>query len=298
MTRLQATVALLSAWLDYFPWPETWTGELQRKSTSAGPAPFRRVVCEECDGRGKTRSGWMCSTCKGRGRYDVDDYTLEIVDSTITAWSELLQRFVNCSRCGGWGRMSADANARPSNEHPFCDECNGTGKVPGLFGGVVRADLGVSSTELTGDATVDALDRGHERRDDLAIYVDLKHALDALKPLDSQGHFLVEWVWVMGAQTPESLPPPATVRLVNGTRAIEAVLPDRFEKQLPGEIRAQFEHRQASLVRAKGKSADKFAQAKRDEEIRRLHHRGASLDDLAARFHLDKSRISRITRAA
>jgi hypothetical protein len=46
MTRLQATVALLQAWLDYFPWPETWTGELQRKSTNAGrtvPPRLRRL---------------------------------------------------------------------------------------------------------------------------------------------------------------------------------------------------------------------------------------------------------------
>lgn len=297
VTRLQATVALLQAWLDYFPWPETWTGELQRKSTSAGPAPFRRVVCEECEGRGKTRSGWMCSTCKGRGRYDVDDYTLEIVDSTITPWSELLQRFVNCSTCGGWGRLSADSNSRPSNEHPFCDECNGTGKVPGLFGGVVRADLDVAATELTGDATVDALNRGRARRSDLSIYSDhLLPAIRNLKTLDRHGHFLVQWVWIMGAQTPESLAARGTVRLINGTRAIEAVLPDRFERKLPGEIRAQHEHRAASLVKAKGKSADKFAQAKRDDEIRRLYHRGATLAELATRFGLDKSRISRITR--
>lgn len=297
MTRLQATVALLQAWLDYFPWPETWTGELQRRSTNAGPAPFRRVVCDECQGRGKTRSGWTCSTCKGRGRYDVDDYTLEIVDSTITPFSELLQRFVNCASCAGWGRLSADSNTRPTNDHPICDECFGTGKVPAPFTGVFRADLPGQEKERTGDRQIDQLDRGHEKRDDVAIYRDhLVPALETLKGLDRQAHFLVEWVWVLGAQTPQSLPGPGAVQLVRGTVAIEAALPDRFEKQLPGEIRAQFDHRQASLARAKGKSADRFAQAARDDEIRRLHHRGATLDELAKRFSLDKSRISRITR--
>jgi DnaJ-class molecular chaperone len=79
VTREQEVVALLKSWLDYFPWPETWTGELQRRAGNRGPAPFRRVKCAECDGRGKTRAGWMCSTCKGKGSYDVDDYTEEPV---------------------------------------------------------------------------------------------------------------------------------------------------------------------------------------------------------------------------
>jgi hypothetical protein len=298
VTRLQATVALLQAWLDYFPWPETWTGELQRRATNPGIAPSRRVICEDCEGRGKTRSGWMCSTCKGRGRYDVDDYTLEIVDSSITPWSQLLARFVNCDVCGGWGRLSADSNARPSNDHPICDTCVGTGKVPGLFGGIVRAELeGRPERVRQEDGQLDALTDGYEKRDELSIYkVHLLPALHNLHHLDRQGHFLVEWVWIMGAQTPISLRPEGTVRLVAGTRAITAGLPDGFERRLPPEIRAQVEHRTASLVRAKGKSADRFAQRARDEEIRRLHHRGASLDELAARFHLDKSRISRITR--
>lgn len=301
MTRLQATVALLQAWLDYFPWPETWTGELQRRATNAGPAPFRRVVCEECQGRGKTRSGWTCSTCKGRGRYDVDDYTLEIVDSTITPFRELLAHFVNCSICGGWGRLSADSNSRPTRDHEICDGCSGTGRVPAPFSGVIRADTGTSVERVRHeDHDLDALDQGHERRGDLTIYRDhLLPALHNLRELDRQGHFLVEWVWVMGAQTPVSLPPAGTVRLVNGTRAIEAVMPERFERQLPGEIRAQVAHREASLVRAKGKSADRFAQGRRDDEIRRLHETGSwSLAQLAEKFNLDKSRISRITRGA
>jgi hypothetical protein len=297
MTRLQATVALLQAWLDYFPWPETWTGELQRRSTSSGPAPSRRVVCEDCQGRGKTRSGWMCATCKGRGRYDVDDYTLEIVDSTITPFSELLARFVNCPSCGGWGRLSADSNSRPTNDHAICDECLGTGKVPAPFTGIIRADIDRPERPRQEDATLDALDRGQEKRDELRIYRDhLLPALAELATLDRYGHFLVEWVWVMGAQSPESLPAAGTVRLVNATRTLTAAMPAGFEEKLPPEIRAQVEHRLASMVRAKGKSADRFAQAARDDEIRRLHHRGATLEDLAARFTLDKSRISRIVR--
>lgn len=305
MTRLQATVALLQAWLDYFPHPETWTGQLQRRATSPGPAPSRRVSCPDCEGRGKTKSGWTCMTCKGRGRYDVDDYTLEPVDSSISSWAQVLQRFVNCPSCGGWGRLSADSNSRPRDKgedpHPICDECQGTGRVPAPFTGVFRVELeGQVVRERQGDRDLDLLADGHERRDDLAIYRDhLLPALHNLRDLDRYGHFLVEWVWILGAQSPESLPARGTVRLVDATRTIEAVLPDRFERQLPGEIRAQVAHRQASLVRAKGKSADRFAQRRRDEEIRRLHATGGySLDELARKFGLDKSRVSRITRAA
>jgi hypothetical protein len=297
MTRLQGTVALLQAWLDYFPWPETWTGELQRRATSAGPAPFRTVQCDECDGRGKTRSGWTCTTCMGKGRYDIDDYTLEPVQSHLTPFRELLQTFVNCSTCAGWGRLSADSNTRPTNDHPFCDECNGTGRVPAPFTGVFRAELPGREHERQGDRQLDQLDKGHEKRDDLSIYRDhLLPALQTLKQIDRPAHFLVEWVWVMGAQTPESLTPRGAVTLVKGTRAIESVLPDPI--RLPAEVRAQVDHRAASLTRAKGKTADKYAQRRRDDEIRKLHQRGASLDDLARRFDLDKSRISRITRAA
>lgn len=304
MTRLQATVALLQAWLDYFPWPETWTGELQRRATTSGPAPFRREVCPDCQGRMKTRAGWMCSTCKGQGTLWRDAYTLDRVERHEPVESperfresfrELLQRFVNCSTCGGWGRLSANSNVRPTNEHPICDGCFGTGRVSAPFTGVFRADSEAPKSERSGDGQLDALDRGHERRDDLDIYRDhLLPALHTLKTLDRYGHLLVEWVWIMGAQTPESLPGPGTVRLVNATMAIESVLPTPL--RVPGEIRAQFAHRQASLVRAKGKKADRFAQRARDEEIRRLHRGGASLADLAAQYDLDKSRVSRITR--
>jgi hypothetical protein len=305
VTRLQATVALLQAWLDYFPWPETWTGELQRRATTSGPAPFRREVCPDCQGRMKTRAGWMCSTCKGQGTLWRDAYTLDRVERFEPVESperfresfrELLQRFVNCSTCGGWGRLSADSNARPTNDHPICDGCFGTGRVPAPFTGVFRAEEESTLKVLSGDRTVDALDRGHEKRDDLDIYRDhLLPALHTLKGLDRYGHFLVEWVWIMGAQAPESLPSERVVRLVYATLAIESVLPDPLK--VPGEIRAQHAHRAASLVRAKGKGADKFAQRARDEEIRRLHRGGASLDELAAKYGLDKSRVSRITRA-
>ena len=307
MTRLQATVALLQAWLDYFPWPETWTGELQRKATTSGPAPFRREICTDCQGRGKSRAGWTCPTCKGQGALWRDAYTLDRVERQEPvetperfreSFRELLQTFVNCSTCGGWGMLSADSNVRPTKGvHPFCDDCNGTGRVPAPFTGVVRADLG-EPRERQGDRIIDALADGDERRDEFRIYRDhLLPAMHTLQGVDRYGHFLVEWVWVLGAQTPKSLPPQGTVRLVRATRLVESVLPDPI--RVPGEIRAQVDHRLASLTRAKGKTADKFAQRARDEEIRRLHATGNfTLDELAARFELDKSRISRITRAA
>lgn len=307
MTRIQATVALLQAWLDYFPWPETWTGELQRRSTSSGPAPFARETCTDCQGRGKTRGGWMCSTCKGQGTLWRDAYTLERVEKEEPhetpsqfrdSFRELLQRFVNCSTCGGWGRLSADSNVRPTHDHPICDDCFGTGRVPAPFTGVFRADLGNPPKERQGDAALDQLDRGHEKRDDVTIYREhLMPALHALKGVDRYGHFLLEWVWVMGAQTPHSLPEAGRVRLVSATRLVAGVLPEPL--RVPAEIRAQYDHREASRIRAKGKGADRFAQRARDDEIRRLwnYGKGMSLDALAQRFQLDKSRISRITRA-
>jgi hypothetical protein len=312
VTRVQATVALLQALNDYFPHPETWTGELQRRSTVSGPAPSRREVCPDCEGRRKTRTGWICSTCKGQGTLWRDAYTLERVERHEPVESperfresfrELLQRFVNCSCCGGWGRLSADSNMRPRDSgedaHPICDGCFGTGRVPAPFTGVFRAELDRPERERTGDAQIDALDRGEQKRGELSLYRDhLLPGLSTLKRLDRYGHLLVQWVWIMGAQNPESLPAEGTRRLVEATLTLAAGMPDGFERRLPAEVHAQVAHREASLVRAKGKGADRFAQRARDEEIRRLHRGGASLDELASRYRIDRSRVSRITRAA
>jgi hypothetical protein len=284
VTRLQATVALLQAWLDYFPWPETWTGELQRKMVEPGSKPkdLSYVVCDQCGGDG-------CKACWFKGRFIGDPYLAE--RGLVPHANASYIRFVNCDVCGGWGRVAADSRREPSRDYPMCDGCDGSGKVPAAF--VLRYH-GDGEADDQGERS--ELETAAAKRDDLGVYQDLHAALEQLAPVDPYGHLLVQTVWVLGWQSPQSLHPPQTVRLVNGTRTLEAAMPDRFEKQLPGEIRAQHAHRQASLVRARGKSADRFAQRARDEEIRRLHHRGASLDELARKFSLDKSRISRITR--
>ena len=296
MTRLQATVALLQAWLDYFPDPPTWTGELQRRAVPANTDPkhLGYVACDQCHGEG-------CRACRFKGRFVGDPYLAERGLMPETAMS--YARFVNCPTCGGWGRLSADSNARPSNDHPVCDKCLGTGRVPGLAGGILRVELGDGTVrDRTEDATLDALALGHERRDTLGIYVELKHGLDLMKAADPHGHLLVEWVWVMGAQSPESLPLQGLVRLVNATRTLEAGLPDRFEKKLPGEVRAQVEHRLAMRSRwngwaqAKGRGVSE-KQARRDAEIARLYESGNwSQDALARKFGLGQQAVSKIVR--
>lgn len=302
MTRLQATVALLQAWLDYAPHPETWTGELQRRSVSAKSKPkdLGYVACDQCGGDG-------CKACWWKGRFIGDPYLAErgLVLHSLTSFA----RFVNCSTCGGWGRLAANPNVRPREHgngvepaHPICDECNGTGKVPGLSGGMIRFHEEANGREPShGDATLDALARNDERRESVPIYRDhLLPALHGLKEFDRQGHFLVQWVWILGAQSPLSLPAKGTVRLINGTRAIEAALPDRFEKQLPGEIRAQHDHQQAMRSRSNG-----WAQAKgrgvngkqfvRDAEVQKLWATGSwTQAQLAEKFGVNQSAISKI----
>lgn len=289
---MQATVALLQAWLDYFPWPSTWTGGLQQRSVprKSDPKQLSRVVCDQCGGEG-------CRACWFKGSFVGDPYLAErgLVPHTLDSFA----RFVDCDSCGGWGRMTANPAQKPSKDHPVCERCLGLGKVPGLAGGPLRFhDETNGHGRRYDDADLDALDRGHARRDDLRIYRDrLVPALAELRDRDRYGHFLIEWVWVLGAQNPQSLPLKGLVALLAATRSLEAALPDGFERSLPAEIRAQADHRNASLARAKGKSADKVARAKRDAEIRRLHQTGEwTLDELARRFDLDKSRISRITR--
>jgi hypothetical protein len=318
LTRLQATVALLQAWPDFFPWPETWTGNLQRRSTTAGAAPFRSEACQDCQGRGKVRNGVVCLTCKGDGRLWVDGYTGDRVerDPHVETASEFVATFarlvraqlVACDRCGGTGRSAgwtdggrgAETYAKPiawDRDAPVCDVCDGTGRVPGPFTGVVRAELATVSRERSGDRVLDALANGHERRDDQQVYRNhLAPAMTVLKREDPFGHFLVGWVWIAGHQEPRQLERVEQIRLVRATTRLERSLPDPI--RLPGEIRQQHANRQRALAAAKGKKADRYAQAERDREIRRLRAQGLTLAEIAARFGLDKSRVSRITAAA
>lgn len=317
MTRLQATVALLQAWPDFFPWPSTWTGDLQRRATIAGPAPSRRELCGDCHGRGTLRNGVACLTCKGHGRLWLDSYTgdrverdphVETPGEFVASFQRLVRsQLVTCDRCGGTGRSAGwtdggrgpDTYAKPvawDRDSPVCDECDGTGRIPGPFTGVVRADVATVTRDRSGDRQLDALQQGHERRDDVAVYRDhLAPAYAQLKRDDHAGHFLVGWVWMLQAQQPSQLERPERVRLVAATVALAAALPDPV--RLPGDVRAQWTHRQASLAKAKGKKADRYAQRVRDQEIRRLRAQGLTLAELAARFGLDKSRVSRIAAA-
>jgi hypothetical protein len=233
MTRLQGTVALLQAWLDYFPWPETWTGELQRRRPP-GPAPFRTSRCDRLPRPRQDPRRLDMPDLQRPGPLRRDDYTLERVERHRStpfreSFRELLQTFVNCSTCGGWGRLSADSNTRPTR---MTTRSATTATAPAASPHPSPASSAPTSAKSRTRThrrpnPRRARPRPARRRDEFTIYRDhLLPALHTLKGIDRYGHFLVEWVWVLGAQTPQSLPDAGTVRLVSGTRAIESVLPD------------------------------------------------------------------------
>lgn len=288
MTR-DELIGLLRSWQDYFPMPATWTGELQRRSTGRGPAPFAWRECAPCEGSGK-RGRWTCGECKGEGGAHVDAYTDEPVDTEETPWSELLAGVVNCSTCGGWGRLSAYAEARPDpRSAPICDACNGTGRVAAPFSRRLGDDVG---RIRHGDRTLDALDDQAQKRDGLKVYRELAVAMDALKAAAAGVHFVVCWVYVIEAQQ-ASPANEATIEL-----GLTFLLERLEHVRAPGWVARQQVMRAAALVRAKGKSADSRAQAVRNDEMRRRRERGAKIAELAAEFQLDKGQVSRIVRGA
>lgn len=286
----QELVALLRSSQDFVPLPETWSGGLQRRSALPGPAPGEYIECPNCDGRGKLRSGWTCRDCKGLGRYKIDAYTGEAVGTEATAWSDLLRLdTVNCWKCGGWGRLGAYAEARPGKDAPFCPECEGSGKEQAAFASrVVDVD---ARKPRHGDRDLDALESQHERRDHVHAYRELAAALDELKVERPGTHFLICWIYVLEAQSPS---PANAAAIMDGLEFLLARLGD---VRAPAFVSRQVTLRQAALVRAKGKTADRKAQAARNAEIRRRRDEGALLRELAADFGLDKGQVSRIVRA-
>lgn len=289
----QELIALLRSSQDFMPLPETWTGALQRRSVAPGPAPFRLVECPRCDATGKLRSGWPCTDCGGRGRYAVDGYTEQVVDTSEASWAELLSGTVNCWKCGGWGRLGAHAETRPDPKTaPLCPECEGSGKEPALVGGRVAHDVDEGAPRQ-GDRTLDALTAQHKRRDDLRCYQQLGAAMDELREHAPGLAFLVAWIYVLEAQTPS---PGNAAALGTGIAFLLARMGDA---RAPASIRNQAANRAAALVRAKGKSADRKAQEVRNAEIRRRRAAGgpgSKVAELGADFNLNKAQISRITK--
>lgn len=286
----QELVALLRSSQDFVPLPETWSGSLQRRSVTPGPAPFHFIECPNCEGRGKLRTGWTCRDCKGLGRYEVDAYTEEPVGTDATAWEDLLRvSTVNCWKCGGWGRLGAHAETRPSKDAPLCPECDGSGKEPAAL--APRVPDVDERRARHGDRALDSLESQHERRDDVRAYRELAAAMDSLKLERPGTHFLICWIYVLEVQAPS---PANAAALMAGLEFLLARLGD---VRAPRFISGQVALRQAALVRAKGKSADRKAQAARNAEIRRRRDEGAKLRELAADFDLDKGQVSRILRA-
>jgi hypothetical protein len=189
----------------------------------------------------------MCSTCKGRGRYDVDDYTLEAVDSTITPWAELLQRFVNCRRAAAGAGSPPTRTRGRRREHPICDDCNGTGRVPAPFTGVVRADLGSSAR------TARRRNPRRARPRPRAPRRARRSTATSSRPARTCRHRPVRALprrVGVGAGRADTAVAPRRGRCGSSTGRGRRSRPScrtRFEKRLPGEIRAQYDHRQASL---------------------------------------------------
>jgi hypothetical protein len=283
VTHEQRIRLALAAWLDYWPWPETWTGELQRRSTSSGPAPFRRVRCATCKGSGRLRGGWVCRDCEGRGVYDVDAYTGLPVDTAETPWEDLLRGVVRCSRCAGTSAQ--------------CPRCNGSGVERAPFAGKVDMTGGLSAQSTpgrrNGDAVLDALDREHEKRDGLDCYRQLEAAMASLHDRDRPAHWTVAWVLVWQQQPEATLLEGPRRSLDRGLRfLVEAVRPPL---DLPGDVYAAWEARQAALAAAKGKRAARPAQRARDDEIRALYATGNwSQTHLARTFNVTQARVSQI----
>lgn len=289
MSRDELILALRS-WHDFFPLPATWTGELQRRSAPRGPAPYKRVTCGECDGRGRLRGGWLCKPCNGRGTYWIDAYTgLQVDAADDTSWKELLGDVVNCSKCGGWGRLCAHAETRPDPKTaPLCDRCDGVGKVPAPL---TRGGETEGRTRQ-GDRVLNALDDQRERRDQLSSYREIAVAMDELKAAMPGTHFLVCWVFVLEVQRIS----PANEHSVDEGLGF---LVDRLENvSAPKFIQRQANEKREAMIAARGREADTRAQAIRNQEIkRRRFGDGAKLAELAEEFGLDKGQISRIVRA-
>jgi hypothetical protein len=276
-------VTLLGSWHDFYPLPPTWTGELQRRATKPGPAPFQKVTCATCEGRGKLRGGWVCKDCKGRGRYWIDGYTSGIVDDTESPWSQLLAGVVDCWKCGGWGRLGAHAETRPDRDARLCPECEGTGKQP--------APLAPRTSEQRGkqgDRTLDALESQHTRRDALRAYRVLAAALDELRARAPGVAFLIAVVYVLELQQPSRVTED-TIEL--GLRFLHARL---AQVKPPKLVTQQTANREAAMIAARGRGADPRAQRIRDDEIRRRHDAGETVTALAVAFSLNKSQVSRI----
>ena len=226
-------VGLLRAYLDFWPWPETWGGRLERTSAEGKPAPFAQaVVCGTCEGTGRLKNKRVCHECKGYGRWNYDPYV---------------------------GRL-----------------------FPGMTFRTTETSLREREHVSQGDHLLDALASQHERRDTLLCYRQVGLAMDRLQP---GLRALIVWTYVLTGQ-------PVTVQSERGIDTLLELLP--VSLHVPGEIRVAETNRLLALGRAKGSKADRKAQAARDAEIRRERGNGAKLHELAERWALNKSSVSRI----
>lgn len=276
MTRLQALVVLLEGWLDYHPWPNGSSAF----AVASGPAPSVLVACGECDGRGKLAGGWRCERCGGRGRLSVDGYTGDPVADAETSMREILDTWVACSSCAGGDRG--------------CSRCHGSGREAALIGGKVRAELGGVARSRSGDAVVDALADGLERRQASVTGRELEAGMRRLRVVDPAGHTLLVWVLVLGRVPVRSLGEAERIVLLSGLVRLSRLVVGPLV--VPGElVWADRARRVADAGRVgAGRRLSGSAQARRDAAIRELYGLGSwSMEALGVRFGVNKATVSR-----
>lgn len=279
MTKLQRIVALLEGWLDYFPYPEVWTGSLERRSAIPGPAPSRQVVCDRCEGKGKLPGNWPCDTCQGRGRLSIDAYTGQPVATAETTMTQLLDTWTACSTCAGGDRQ--------------CSRCNGTGREPALMSGKVRADLNGSTRRREGDSLLDALAEGLQRRQATVSGRKVEAGMRELRDLDPFAHSLIVWVLVLGGERPSTLHPWSRVRLLEGLLALERLVPGNVV--LPPELAHAWRVRAAVGAAAAGRRLERRKRDQRDHDIREAYASGGwSQEALGRKFGVDQATVSRV----
>lgn len=133
---------LVLAWsLDLLmPSPPTATGQLTA-GQQRRPAPSAWAWCAPCSGTGHTTDrygrGDLCRTCRGAGRYRVDEYTLEQINAADSAQTAPSNReWVGCPWCQSSPASLAEAHKTHTKLPPGtgvragvrCDRCDGTGR--------------------------------------------------------------------------------------------------------------------------------------------------------------------------
>lgn len=280
--RARITVALLRSICDYWPFPETWTGAVVRRSTLHGEAPTTETRCQPCAGTGRLRGGWACTHCHGQGVLVVDGYTGRAV-ATETQHGDQAHRRIRCDSCDGAG---AHGNGRQ------CQRCHGHGSIdaPRLL---ELANQNGDTTDSDGiDRMLRALEHTATRRIHLPTYRLLIEGMADLARVDPVAARLVQWCFVLEIQDPNTLPMSARWRLMRAVAFLASRLP--ANPRVPAEVKQAEDARHAAVVAARGRWAAQSVQGERDREIRRRFRQGETIPALSRSFGLSRRRVYQV----